>query len=327
MAANRTEPVQSIGVATSVIVFNRVFTTEVGVATSLVLAIPRRAEQAVGVVTSIRASIPRRCTEAVGVGTALVVTLPTDSRATWTSVVLTAPGTLHEVQPLTRRKLTQIAEYGTLTIYVRTFALPRGNNGQAILETVLAPGSHLQPAWEAAWFSLAVDGPKLANGVEVRQQGKQGADEAEVRFIAIKTLEPVTPGAYNATARRQTGADAFGTTFVEWGIAPSLAASGIPVPGDVLFGSSGAYAPKCINTVPDDTVLPGRWLIRSTYRGRIPNDVVLPPNTLDEEYSKIDYRLVIKPKPLHIRAKPRWEDVYGPLPDVPVYTGWYRWKV
>jgi len=299
MANSRLQPVQNVGVETSIIVFNHVLTSEVGVETSVVLAIPRRMTQAVGVNTSISVSLPQRCTQSVGVEASLVVTLPADSRTTWASVVATAPDHVHE-HKLGRTKVVQYPEYGIITVYNRVFIVPRGNHGQAALETVLAPGAHMKTLWADEWFSLAIDGPKAMPGAEVRQSDKNGTDEVSVSFAAIKTLNTVGTG-YNVTARRRIGEDAFGETYVEWGIAPALSASGIPKAGDVLFGYSGTNAPKCARVDPDDRVLPGRWLIRSTYRARAGVPVILRPNTTDETYSDIDYKLVVKPKPLHVR--------------------------
>jgi len=302
MANSRLQPVQGIGVETSVIVFNHVLTSDVGVETSLILAIPRRMAQDVGVNTTLRVSNPMRVTQSVGVEASVTVTLPTDSRTTWVSVVDTAPDQVHELKPVTRSKTVQFTEYGTLTVYTRHFIVPRGNHGHAALETVLAPGAHMRAIWADEWFSLAIDGPKVMGGADIKQSETNGKDEITISFAAIKTLAPVGTG-YNVTARRQTGADAFSTTFVEWGIAPSLTASGLPEPGDVLFGYGGTYAPKCIGVVPDSTALPGRWLVRSTYRARLADVTIMPPNTLDEEYSGIDYKLVIKPRPLKTRPQ------------------------
>ena len=300
MAHSRQQPVQNVGVETSVIIFNHVLTTEVRVETTVVLAIPRRMTQAVGVNTTITASSAKRVTQSVGIEPAVVVTLPADSRVTWVSVVGSAPEHVRELKPFVRSKTVQLAEYGTLTIYSRRFFVPRGNHGHAALETVLAPGAHMKKIWADEWFSLALDGPKVMGGADIKQSNTNGVDEVQVQFAAIKTLNAVGTG-YNATARRQTGTDAFGTSYVEWGIAPSLAAIGIPQEGDVLFGYGGTYAPKCVDVVPDSTVLPGRWLIRSTYRARVANTVVMRPNNLDEQYSGIDYKLVVKPRPLVVR--------------------------
>jgi len=300
MAHSRQQPVQNVGVETSVIIFNHVLTTEVRVETTVVLAIPRRMTQAVGVNTTITASSAKRVTQSVGIEAAVVVTLPADSRTTWVSVVDAAPEHVHEIKPVRRSKTVQLAEYGTLTVYIRHFTLPRGNHGHAALETVLAPGAHMKAIWADEWFSLAIDGPKALGGADIKQSTTNGVDEVQVQFAAIRTLEPVGT-AYNATARRQTGTDAFGTSYVEWGIAPNLGATGIPKPGDLLFGYGGTYAPKCIDVVPDNTVLPGRWLLRSTYRARRSDVTVMRPNNLDEEYSGIDNKLVIKPRPLKVR--------------------------
>ena len=198
----------------------------------------------------------------------VTATLPTDSRTTWLDVVATARDACHEVQPVVRTKQVKQMPYGTVTVYGRQFVIPRGNVGQAILEDVLARGSHMRSIWASEWFSLALDGPK-AGDAEVQQHVKDGkatgADIVSVPFIAIKTLATAVDG-YNMTRKLlPRGTGAFADEGVSYGIAPSRTATGVPAVGDIIT----AYQPydvwRCTGTAFDDDTLPGRVLVMASW--------------------------------------------------------------
>jgi len=264
-----------IGIRASIVGGDAVVLAKVGMKGVVLDHEPRTALAKIGISASIVGSHPpETLTCSFGIKSAIVdSTLPADGRTNWTTVATAARDFCHEVQPLVRGKTVQQAEYGTLTLYTRQFNIPRGNHGQAILETILAPGAHMRTTWaNDEWFSLALDGPKAMSGAQVHQHvtkaGATGSDVVQVTFAAIKTLAPVS-SAYTATARRLLSSDAFGATYVEWGIAPSLSAAGVPCAGTWLFGYAGNFAPICFHVEPSDTALPGRWLIKSTYRQKL----------------------------------------------------------
>ncbi|HUT14192.1 MAG TPA: hypothetical protein VMY42_27145 [Thermoguttaceae bacterium] len=280
-----------LGIKLTVIGGPPVVTASIGISGSIIDYKPRMATVSVGVRGSLVGSRPCvTLTGEIGVAASIVdSTLPTDSRTTWVSTVDTAQTECHETQPFVRGKTVQDAEYGRLTIYIRQFTIPRGNHGQAILQTILAPGAHMKNIWADEWFSLALDGPKAMPGATVRQHAPGGVatgkDAVEVTFAAIKTLDPMTAGVYNATARRLVARDAFGETWVEWGIAASMATTGVPTPGTVLKGFGGVYSPKCVHVDPNDLALPGRLLIKTTYRRRFANPFILKPVSVEDVFT------------------------------------------
>ncbi|HUU82393.1 MAG TPA: hypothetical protein VM243_02710 [Phycisphaerae bacterium] len=283
---------QEIGVETLLASHEpRLLTEEIGVETVLASILPRLLTQNVGVSTTLPMATESLdpLTQTVGVECSLIFTLPTDTRTTWVSVVQGSQTECPEVLPLVRTKQVKVSEYGRLTIYGRQFVVPRGNTGQAILETLLAPGAHMQDIWADEWFSRAIDGPKVSDvGVQqyFKDEAATGSDVAAVTFVAIKTLDPVLAGAYCATARYMVSRDAFGETYVEWGIAASMATTGVPMPGTVLKGFGGVYSPKCVQVDPNDTVLPGRWLIKSTYRRKLANPFILKPVSVEDVFTQ-----------------------------------------
>jgi len=284
---------QTVGVRTQSLTHDRprVLTQEIAAEASLFSLLPRLMTQAVGVKTLglMATESLEPLTQSVGVSASLIWTMPVDTRTNWVEAVEEADDHCKEITPLVRTKQVKLSEYGRLTIYGRQFTIPRGNRGQAVLETVLAHGAHMRAVWADEWFSLDLDGPKLADvsvGQYVKDRQATGLDVAQATFIAIRTLGPVASSAYNATARTLVGQDALGETWVEWGIAPSLAASGIPAPGSVMTGFSGVYAPKCQAVQANDMALPGRWLIKSTYRRRLANPFILKPVAVEDVFTQ-----------------------------------------
>jgi hypothetical protein len=274
MADYQVWPTEQVGVESSIVLWSPTVTSEAGAEASLIYIAPALPTASVGVTASLVVGrlITEPLTESVGAEASVIVTLPADSRTTWVSTVDTAADECHEIKPFVRGKAVQALDYGTVTFYSRQFTVPRGNHGQAALETVLAPGAHMKTIWADGWFSLALDGPKALPVAKVEQFVTAGAatgkDAVQVTFAAIKTLEPVGTG-YSATARRLVSSDAYGKVYVEWGIAPSLSAAGVPVPGTILKGYGGVYAPKCVMVDPSDLTLPGRWLIKSIYHQKL----------------------------------------------------------
>ena len=195
----------------------------------------------------------------------ITFTLAADTRTSWTTVVGAARDFCHEVQPYVRGKTVQQTEYGTLTLYTRQFNVPRGNHGQAILETMLTPGAHMRATWADEWFSLALDGPKVMGGAQVHQKltkdAATGSDVVQVTFAAIKTLTPVVSAAYNETRRfRPMSKTAFDEQGVSYGIAPSRTATGIPQPGDTIADATGRSW-SCGTVEFNENILPGRILV------------------------------------------------------------------
>jgi len=199
----------------------------------------------------------------------VTATISADTRDTWLDVTASADSECHEVLPLVRTKQVARRPYGTVTVYGRRFILPRGDVGQAILETTLARGSHMKTIWADEWFSLKLDGPK-AGDIEIQQEMKDdvptGADIAAVSFVAIKTLNAVVDG-YNQTANLRPRADnAFGGEGVTYGIAPSRDATGVPKAGDVLQAYQPHRTWRCTGVEFDEDALPGRVLVVASWR-------------------------------------------------------------
>ncbi|HUU83798.1 MAG TPA: hypothetical protein VM243_09870 [Phycisphaerae bacterium] len=199
----------------------------------------------------------------------VIATLPTDTRASWASVITAAQLMCHEVQPAVRTKEIRHMPYGRVTVYGRQFIIPRGNHGQAILENVLARGAHMRAIWATEWFSLGLDGPKAGDAtIHQHMQGDKatGSDLVQVGFIAIKTLDLVVDGSYTATTRMLPKAgDVFGDRGVTYGIAPSRTATGLPYAGNVI----SAYQPynvwHCTEVTFDEDALPGRVLVTAAW--------------------------------------------------------------
>lgn len=215
-------------------------------------------------------------------GVSLTYTEPTDTRESYTALIIASGSrlsirdTVLELEPRERTTQRRNEEFGTVTYHTRVFSCPEGKTTQAALNSILALGAHMQPAWSEEYYSLKLDGPKVY-GVSVRFHPGTALNRITITFAEIHLPAPVVTG-YNETSRtKPTKRNAFSTVITTWGITTDANASNVPEPGDYLDGQSGSSRnPICVGPVTfDDTSLPGRILVQAMFVGRATRGVLL----------------------------------------------------
>ncbi len=214
------------------------------------------------------------------VGVSLTYTVPTDSRTSYTALIVSSDNRLairdvvREVEPRVRGSTITVEEFGTVRYLTRVFACAEGLTTQAALHSMLALGTPMAADWTTEYYSLGVDGPKIS-GTTVGRIKDSADNIITVTFAEVFLPAPVARG-YNETLRlAPVVEDATGKLVVTWGITNSRTGTNVPEVNDHLDGRLGLTAYRCRRVEFFDNRLPGRVLLRSTWGRRLADDPIL----------------------------------------------------
>jgi len=230
---------------------------------------------------SLRARLlPQTLRANVALGVSLTYTEPTDTRESYTALIIASGSrlsirdTVLELEPRQRTTKRANEEFGTVTYHTRVFSCPEGKTTQTALNSILALGAHMRKAWSDEYYSLKLDGPKIAN-VSAQFHPGTALNRITATFIEIHLPAPVATG-YNETLRLHPAAEQVGgDVVVIWGITNKRDGTNVPDIDDRLDEALGLTAYSCRNIEYFDNRLPGRLLMRTTWGRRLADDPII----------------------------------------------------